>query len=309
MQEIYNDSTDQEVYFDAVDVSGEFAVRLVGSSDGELMTGATVAVKEYKVTTASISSPVISWVQALGKWKLVVPVANITQYGYGLIFITKSGIAPVTIEFKTVHDDAYFAGAGAISALELKVDGVGDSVSDARVEIGDVKTVVDGIATTLATPNNFMADVSNLATSAEVAALNDLSAQQVWEYASRGLTAIPTGTATATALSAVQGDITSIKSTVEGISVVGGTGAEKVIPRTYYELSAVANTITLSSPYDTITEEQIISICDLTTGDVIYSCEIPIKHTISVSSGVITFTYDNNSIAAEDILQIIVNQV
>lgn len=147
------------------------------------------------------------------------------------------------------------------------------------------------------------------ATSAEVAALNDLSAQQVWEYVSRGLTAIPTGTATATALSAVQGDITSIKSTVEGISVVGGTGAEKVIPRTYYELSAVENTITLSSPYNTITEEQIISICDLTTGDVIYSCEIPIKHTISVSSGVITFTYDNNSIAAGDILQIIVNQV
>jgi len=113
MQEIYKDSTDQEVYFDAVDVSGEFAVRLVGSSDGELMTGATVAVKEYKVATASISSPVISWVQALGKWKLVVPVANITQYGYGLIFITKAGIAPVTIEFKTVHNDAYFAGAGA----------------------------------------------------------------------------------------------------------------------------------------------------------------------------------------------------
>jgi len=170
MQEIYNDSTDQEVYFDAVDVSGEFAIRLVGSSDGELMTGATVAVKEYKVATASISSPVISWVQALGKWKLVVPVANITQYGYGLIFITKAGIAPVTIEFKTVHDDAYFAGAGAISALELKVDGVGDSVSDARVEIGDVKTVVDGIATALETPANYMADISNLATSAEITA-------------------------------------------------------------------------------------------------------------------------------------------
>lgn len=91
--------------------------------------------------------------------------------------------------------------------------------------------------------------------------------------------------------------------------ISGGGGAEKVIPRTYYELSAAANTITLSSPYDTITEEQILSICDLTTGDVIYSCDIPIKHTISVSSGVITFTYDNNSIAAEDILQIIVNQV
>jgi len=95
--------------------------------------------------------------------------------------------------------------------------------------------------------------------------------------------------------------------TVHEIS--GGSGAEKIIPRTYYELSAAANTITLSSPYNTITEEQIISIRDLTTGDVIYSCEIPIKHTISVSSGVITFTYDNNSIAAGDILQIIVNQV
>jgi len=125
MQEIYKDSTDQEVYFDAVDVSGEFAVRLVGSSDGELMTGATVAVKEYKVATASISSPVISWVQALGKWKLVVPVANITQYGYGLIFITKAGIAPVTIEFKTVHDDAYFATSAEITAAVSELKGTG----------------------------------------------------------------------------------------------------------------------------------------------------------------------------------------
>ena len=227
MQEIYKDSTDQEVYFDAVDVSGEFAVRLVGSSDGELMEGATVAVKEYKVTTASISSPVISWVQALGKWKLVVPVANITQYGYGLIFITKAGIAPVTIEFKTVHDDAYFAGAGAISELELKVDGVGDSVSDARVEIGDVKTVVDGIATTLSTPANFKADVSALATSAQVSALNNISAADVLTQVNAAIDALPTAAEIVTAIDAdvIEGTYTRLQVMRILAAVLAGTRA------------------------------------------------------------------------------------
>lgn len=237
-----------------------------------------------------------------GGHKLTIPSANITALGKYSACVTGDEIGTVLLDGLVIPDFI------SLAAINAEVD---TAISDAGLvtKIDTVDTVVDGIATTLATPANFMADVSALATSAEITALNDLSAQQVWEYTTRTLTAIPTGTATATALSAAQGDITSIKSTVEGISVVGGTGAEKVIPRTYYELSAVANTITLSSPYDTITEEQIISICDLTTGDVIYSCEIPIKHTISVSSGVITFTYDNNSIAAEDILQIIVNQV
>jgi len=269
MQEIYNDSTDQEVYFDAVDVSGEFAVRLVGSSDGELMTGATVAVKEYKVATASISSPVISWVQALGKWKLVVPVANVTQYGYGLIFITKDGIAPVTIEFKTVHDDAYFAGAGAISALELKVDGVGYSVSDAMVEIGEVKTVSDGIATALETPDNFKADISNLATSAEITALSNIAA----------------------------------------------VGAEKIVPADKYVFDASAKTLTFSSPYDTLTVEQVTFIKNLTTNYIIWDCRyagyqtLPIRFGAAPNTHVLSFDSSDSDAANTDKIMIVVNQV
>lgn len=281
-QKIYRDGTDQYVMtrFGGIDPDTGAQSILLGESEGDSLDIENLVIvwSEYKKEGEAITPPVITWDSSAGMWKILIPHGNITQYGSAWLNISGTAMIPVAIEVETVHEDTYYATDADITAMRAIID-------------------------------LLMADVSSLATSAEITALNDLSAQQVWEYASRGLTAIPTGTATATALSAVQGDITSIKSTVEGISVVGGTGAEKVIPRTYYELSAVANTITLSSPYDTITEEQIISICDLTTGDVIYSCEIPIKHTISVSSGVITFTYDNNSIAAEDILQIIVNQV
>ena len=298
---------DAEILVEAIknDYSGE---------DIDGITNPVVYVKHYKQDPEQAVGATATYISTMGQYNVVIPAAYVPASGTFDGVLKGDDIADVLFRLQVNTGDAQLTAIKAITDLLTLANintEVDTAISDAAIvsKIDTVDTVVDGIATTLATPDNFKADVSALATSAEITALTDLSAQQIWEYATRTLTAIPTGTATATALSAAQGDITSIKSTVEGISVVGGTGAEKVIPRTYYELSAVANTITLSSPYDTITEEQIISICDLTTGDVIYSCEIPIRHTISVSSGVITFAYDNNSIAADDILQIIVNQV
>lgn len=56
-----------------------------------------------------------------------------------------------------------------LAAINTEVD---TAISDAGIvtKIDTVDTVVDGIATTLATPDNFKADISSLATSAEVAA-------------------------------------------------------------------------------------------------------------------------------------------
>jgi hypothetical protein len=46
--------------------------------------------------------------------------------------------------------------------------------------------------------------------------------------------------------------------------------SEKVVPAANYSHSAAARTITFSGDYTTLTEENIIKITDLITGDVIY---------------------------------------
>ena len=75
---------------------------------------------------------------------------------------------------------------------------------------------------------------------------------------------------------------------------------------TEYTFDASAQEITLLSPFDTVDEEQIIKITNLDTGAVIYSSD---RRTcpISVSSGVITHTYDLTGMADTDALQIILD--
>lgn len=110
MQEIYKDGTIQEVFFDAVSATPE-AGAFVGSVHGQVLSGATAAMREYKKPTVSITSPVVTWENTLKKWKLEIPIANVTQFGYSIITVQHASMLMVTIDCKAV--DQY-------SAIRLK---------------------------------------------------------------------------------------------------------------------------------------------------------------------------------------------
>ena len=78
------------------------------------------------------------------------------------------------------------------------------------------------------------------------------------------------------------------------------------IPQDNLTFDASANTITMTGYYEGINREQILIIKNLTTGDTIYNSLFPNKYNIAVSTGVITYTYDNAGHADTDILQITV---
>lgn len=98
-QLIKKDGTDQELYFNIAyaDLSGE----CIGSTNGEALESTTVAIREYKRATITISSPAITWDLTLKKWRLVVPSGNLTQDGYGIITIQRADLLPATIEYTT----------------------------------------------------------------------------------------------------------------------------------------------------------------------------------------------------------------
>jgi len=86
-----------------------------------------------------------------------------------------------------------------------------------------------------------------------------------------------------------------------------------------YTFAAAAKTITLSTPYDALNVGQVISILNLTTGDLIYASDIrgqPARSSctetgcpISIAAAVITHTYDNPSHADTDKLQIVIDAI
>lgn len=284
MQENLFDGTDQELYFDCVDISsGTEAVRLIGSSDGEVMADATVVIKEYKVTAVPISSPSITWTQALGKWKLIRPSANVTQYGPFLVFITKSGIAPVTIEGKTVHLDTYYATAETVSAVNDRINLLQDMVS--------------ALATDSAL-ENAQSDITTIKATTDLLTLTNIKTQ-----AAGALTDFDTVTPIAKA------------SDIAGISITASAGVDKVIPYGSYGINPAAKTMTFSGVYESLTIEQILFIKNLTTNYIIYDCKdrdytaLPIYKLEGDAAGIFHYTADNPGATSTDLLHISVNQV
>lgn len=106
MQEIYKDGTTQEVFFDAVSADPELGA-FRGSTNEQALTGATVALREYKKPTVVVSNPIITWENTLKKWKLNIPSSYITQYGHVLITIQHSSMLMVTIDCNTVDSDMF----------------------------------------------------------------------------------------------------------------------------------------------------------------------------------------------------------
>lgn len=92
------------------------------------------------------------------------------------------------------------------------------------------------------------------------------------------------------------------------IEVVSHMAYQKVIPNESYTLDASANTITLSGEFASITEEQVISIRNITKNQLIYDSANTNRGQITIADSVITFTY-NGQMANSDKIQIIVNTV
>lgn len=106
MQEIYKDGTTQEVFFDAVSADPELGA-FQGSTNEQPLSGATVALREYKKPTVVVSDPIITWDNTLKKWKLSIPSSYITQYGHVLITIRHPSMLMVTIDCNTVDSDMF----------------------------------------------------------------------------------------------------------------------------------------------------------------------------------------------------------
>lgn len=66
-----------------------------------------------------------------------------------------------------------------------------------------------------------------------------------------------------------------------------------------HTVDASAKTITLASPYDALSLAQILKIYNLTTGSVLYDVD-KTDGTISISGAVVTYTYDDASMANGD---------
>jgi len=162
---------------------------------------------------------------------------------------------------------------------------------------------------------NIVPDPADFATLASIIGLNNLSLSDV----ATALTSY--GTAKTSDLSELTVDLSvitgggtatldSLETDISEISITG-TSAVKVVHPDYYAFDASEKTITLSSPYNTVTVEQVLRIKDLTTNYIIYDCEdskyddIP----ISIVGGVLTYTAPARDAADTDILQITVNMV
>jgi hypothetical protein len=93
------------------------------------------------------------------------------------------------------------------------------------------------------------------------------------------------------------------------------TGTDIVIPPSSYEVSVSAKTITLKTPYNTVTIEQVIKIINITKGKmIIYDCDNPDTSITlatvggnSVISWTPDFAYREQVFEDTDAMQITVN--
>lgn len=144
----------------------------INMSTGAEATALTGPVCSYRIDGGEVVSPYSFVISALDStmktFTVTVPAALAATVGSSIeIYITApEGEAHLIID--VVPDYSLLATASALATVD---------------------TVVDGIATTLSTPDTFKADVSALATSAEITALNNISAADVLTQVNTGLAA------------------------------------------------------------------------------------------------------------------------
>lgn len=98
-------------------------------------------------------------------------------------------------------------------------------------------------------------------------------------------------------------------------ATVTAVDAEKIVPADKYAFDASAKTLTFSSPYDTLTVEQVTFIKNLTTNYIIWDCRyagyqtLPVRFGAAPDTNVLSFDSADLDAANTDKIMIVVNQV
>jgi hypothetical protein len=266
--------------------------------DEDTIQDLVVWVKHYKQTEEQATGATAVWNSNMGQYDITIPAAYVPASGIFDACVKGSDIEDILIRLQVVPNLAQI---------------VETACGDALAEYG---------ASTLTTVN-----LSDLATSAEITALNNLSSADVASAISAAGLATAAGLSGLNNLSEAQvlAQVASALNTYDAptkeemdaafattnglIGVTASVGAEKIIPHDYYTLDAEAKTITLLSPYNTLTVEQVKFIKDIDANYIIYDDreksyeELP----ISIADGVLTYTAPAANTVNGNAIQISIN--
>lgn len=306
---------DAEVLVEAIknDFSGE---------DEDTIQDLVVWVKHYKETEVQATGATAVWNSNMGQYLITIPSAYVPTSGIFDVCVKGSDIDDILIRLQVNTADSIISTLATSAELVsigldvVAVKLVTDTLSLAAIN-AQVDTAISDAATanTIATPTNVASALNtyDAPTKAEMDAAFTQIKGATWS--NETLTAIKAGQLTEAQVNAqcdsALGDYDApTKAEMDAaIALVSSVGAEKVIPPDYYTLNATAKTITLTSPYNTLTVEQIKFIKDIDANYIIYDDreksyeELP----ISITDGVITYTAPAANTENGNAIQISIN--
>jgi len=247
--------------------------------DEDTIQDLAVWVKQYKQTETQATGATAVWNSNMGQYLITIPAAYVPASGIFDICVKGSDILDILIRLQVNTADS------VLSSLSTSTE-----LGNVGANVVAIKDVIDLLTT----------DPLGAIKAQAAGALTDFDTATPIMKTSELATITGSGTAT----------LASLETNISEISITG-TSAVKVIHPDYYSFDASEKTITLSSPYNTVTVEQVLRIKDLTTNYIIYDCEdskyddIP----VSIVGGVLTYTAPARDAADTDLLQITVNMV
>ena len=247
--------------------------------DEDTIQDLAVWVKQYKQTETQATGATAVWNSNMGQYLITIPAAYVPASGIFDICVKGSDVLDILIRLQVNTADS------VLSSLSTSTE-----LGNVGANVVAIKDVIDLLTT----------DPLGAIKAQAAGALTDFDTATPIMKTSELATITGSGTAT----------LASLETNISEISITG-TSAVKVIHPDYYSFDASEKTITLSSPYNTVTVEQVLRIKDLTTNYIIYDCEdskyddIP----VSIVGGVLTYTAPARDAADTDLLQITVNMV
>jgi len=285
--------------------------------DEDTIQDLAVWVKQYKQTETQATGATAVWNSNMGQYLITIPAAYVPASGIFDICVKGSDIWDILIRLQVNTADSVLSSLststelGNVGANVVAIRAITDLLTLAAIN-AEVDTAISDAA--LATASGLSAVGSNVDLIKAKTDLLTLAA--IKTQATGALTDFDTATPImktselATITGGGTATLDSLETDISEISITG-TSAVKVVHPDYYSFDASEKTITLSSPYNTVTVEQVLRIKDLTTNYIIYDCEdskyddIP----VSIVDGVLTYTAPARDAADTDILQITVNMV
>ena len=177
-------------------------------------------------------------------------------------------------------------------------------MTNAESNIAAIKAITDLLTlTAIKTQAASAISEAGLATASGLSGLNNLSEAQVLAQVASALGTYDAPT---------KAELDSAVSTLSSIAAVG---AEKIVPNDKYAFDASAKTLTFSSPFDTLTVEQVTFIKNLTTNYIIWDCRyagyqtLPIRFGAAPNTHVLSFDSADQDAVNTDKILIVVNQV